>query len=285
MVKSEYKEIIYLDQVELTSALAQLQGGLKESLTATDSNTKATTEGDSIGGKIDGKLDTIIAKAALGANWNMSNQKQNSESVSQAMNIVFKDYQLERLLSELGDDLAELDDFPEEGSFVLAQGEFKMLDFKSIGTLVSGNTLKNLMRKIPDADDSQKTSWNKPAEEGFKSLGSLAELGIKMLPDTMMVLLPGATVYAQNSNFRLSSGQIGPLLASEREINILGVVESYAGASKMDMTTLSEGFSKGDFSNVGSFVSSLSENLLTALGVIKYGNQLIKPIAIYFKNN
>jgi hypothetical protein len=281
----DYKEIVYLDEVELTSALAQLQGGLKESLVATDNQVKGTTTGGNLGGNIDGKVDALIAKAALGANWNLTAEKQNSESVSQAMNVVFKDYQLERLLKELDDELQKKTDSVTEGSFVLIEGSFKLLDFSSMLTIVTGNTLKNLMKKIPDSTDSNKTCWNKQAEDGFKLMGYLADLGNKMLPDTMMVLLPNASVYAEKSNFRIATGQTGPLLASERKIHVLGVVESYAGNSKMDMDTLNNEFAKGDFSNIGSFISSFSENLLTDLGVIKSGNQLIKPIAIYFEND
>lgn len=284
MVKSEYKEIIYLDQIELTSALAQLQGGLKESLTATDSQAEGVKVGGNIGGNIDGKIDALLAKAALGANWDLSTQKHNSESVSQAINVVFKDYQLERLIEELGNDLSE-ENHPQEGSFIQAQGEFKLLDFNSIGTIVSGTALKNLMKKIPDPDNPQTTSWNKSTEEGFKLLGFLANLGSKMLPETVMILLPNASVYAEKNNFRVGSGQIGPLLASNREVHVIGIVESYAGNSKMDMDTLGTEIAKGDFSSVGSFISSFSENLLTSLGVIKNGNQLIKPIAIYFADN
>lgn len=42
---SMYKEIIYLDEIELNSALAQLQGGLKQSFTASNNNSESTKTG------------------------------------------------------------------------------------------------------------------------------------------------------------------------------------------------------------------------------------------------
>jgi hypothetical protein len=276
-----YKEIIYLDEVELTSALAQLQGGLKQSLVATDENRSITNSTDTATGQSSGDINAALAKATFGAGWESSTSQENQESISQAMNVVFKDYQLDRLIHELGDSLHPGEFETAEGDFVLERSEFKLLDFGSIVDIVDGTALKNIMKIIP-SEDGDGTNWDKSTESGFKQLGALAKLGTKMVPDSIILLLDNATIYAEKKNFRMSSAQLSPLMSTNRPINVLGIVEGFAGSEKMDMDNLTKPVADGNFANIGSMVSSLSETMLTSLNIIKKDNRLIKPIAVYF---
>lgn len=60
---STYKEIIYLDEIELNSALAQLQGGLKQSLTASSDHNQMTESSNTISGEGQANFSAVVAKA------------------------------------------------------------------------------------------------------------------------------------------------------------------------------------------------------------------------------
>lgn len=284
---SMYKEIIYLDEIELNSALAQLQGGLKQSFTASNNNSESTKTGSNASVKGDTNIGAVIAKAAFGAEWQKESEISNSESVGQAINVVFKDYQLERLIKTLGPRISDETNNVQEGNFVNLSGDFKLLNFSSISEVLEGNVLKNLLKQIPndESDPKKGTQWNKNTEKGFKLLKSLSDFCQKLTPDSTLILMNDAAIYAEQNNFRTNQGQISAINGTKRPIHILGIVESLAGSEKNDLDAVSASIGNGNYADLGGFVNSMSESILTALGIIKKGNKLIKPIAIYFENN
>lgn len=280
MPVNQYKEIIYLDETELTSALGQLQGGLKSSIVSTNQKNNSSSESLKTEGDAGAEFNAAVIKATLGTSLEETDTTANSTTFSKAINVVFGDYQLERLIHELGDNIKPSEFEPNEGDFVLATSSFQLLDFESTLEVLDGTTLKNVMKFIPDEDGG--TSWDKATEQGFKGLEAISKLGSRMIPNSIVFLLNNATVYAEKENFRMSPAQIRPLMSTSREITVLGIVEGFAGSEKMEMDKLSASFGSGNFGDVGAMVSAFSETLMTALKVIKIGNQLIKPIAIYF---
>ena len=283
---STYKEIIYLDEVELNSALAQLQGGLKQSFTASNNNNQSTKSGDTLSARGEANIGAVIAKAAVGAEWKKESEISNSESVGEAINVVFKDYQLERLIKTLGTHISSGIDNVQEGDFISVSGNFRLLNFTSISEVLDGHVLKDLMKQVPvDENDPKKgTQWDKDTEKGFKILKSLSDFCQKLTPDNTLILMDNAAIYAEQSNFRTNQGQIGTINGTQRQIHILGIVESFAGSEKNDLNVISTSIGQGNYADLGGFVNSMSESVLTSLGIIKKGNRLIKPIAIYFEN-
>lgn len=284
---STYKEIIYLDEVELNSALAQLQGGLKQSFTDSNSSNQSKKTGNNISVKGNANIGSVIAKAAVGAEWQKESEISNSESVGKAINIVFKDYQLERLIQTLGTHISSEIDNVQEGDFISVSGNFRLLNFTSISEVLDGHVLKNLMKQVPvDENDPKKgTQWDKNTEKGFKLLKYLSDFCQKLTPDNTLILMDNAAIYAEQSNFRTNQGQIGTINGTQRPIHILGIVESFAGSEKNDLNAIGASIGQGNYADLGGLVNSMSESVLTSLGIIKKGNRLIKPIAIYFENN
>lgn len=279
-----YKEIIYLDEVELTSALAQLEGGLKQSLQATDSTGNGVSETNAVSSHTKGNIGAAILSATYGSSWENTTAQINNESASQAMNVVFKDYQLERLLSLLENKRKLVHGEAGDGEFFLATGNFRVVDFSSIRNVLGDNTLKNVMTKLPHTEGETKP-WSKDVESSFKLLGSFSTLVDKMLPSTSIFSLDGSVAYAENSNLRIQSGQLGPIQATSREIKILGIVDGFVGSKQLNSDEVSQSIGQGDLGYLGNLVTSLSEMVLTSFNIIQKGDKLIKPIAIYFEND
>jgi hypothetical protein len=282
MTNNSYREIIYLDETELTSALAQFDGGLKQSLTATSATSSRSGHENQVNGKASGGFNALVASANGEAGYNYTTNKSNAKTVEEAMEIYFGDYELNQLLTRLKGILTDEND-SEEGTFIKTTSAFRLFDFATLNAALNVPLMKKIMSKIQN-EDGTGTQWDKGAEEGFKLMGSITEFAGNFVPDTILCSLNGATVYAEKSNFRMSSPQLNLLQSTNRKVTVLGITESVAGSPKNDMDKLANEMGNGQLDRLGTFASSFSETMLTALGITKKGNKLIKPIALYFED-
>lgn len=174
-----YKEIIYLDQIELDSALAQLEKGLKESVTNGDVSTQQVGESTTIKGNISGTLDGIFAKGSATTESDIASSSNNSEGISKTINVVLNDYKIERLIRILDktDSITVKKSALEaqDGEFILLQSEFKLIDFELFLNMTTSKGIKKLMQIVPGEDG--KSNWNKDTEKGFKLASNFAEMG------------------------------------------------------------------------------------------------------------
>jgi len=279
MADNEYKEIIYLDEIELASALAQIDGGLKQSLVATSGSTNSAGHSNSTGGQASGGFNALVAKAQGQASYQHTTSKSSEETAQEAMEISFGDYELEQLLTKLHNTLSVTS--TKEGKFTLISSEFHIFDFNNLSQAMDVKVLKDIMKRLP-SEVGEGTQWDKSTENGFNLMAKTAGLMNLLLPDSIILKLSSATVYAENSNFRMSPAQLNMLQGTNRKVTVLGLTEAQVGSKKNDMDTLAKEMEAGQVDRFGSFASSFAENLLTALGIMQKGNQLIKPIALFF---
>ncbi|WWL93657.1 hypothetical protein V6R94_08520 [Pediococcus acidilactici] len=113
-----YKEIIYLDSIELNSYLSQLDQGLIDSKQSSTSSGESTSDENTTKGQLGASFGINF-----GVNSELKNSETQTEAVNESINIYFKDYQLQRLL-----DKAEQDNLfpnePAEGDLIKITGEF-----------------------------------------------------------------------------------------------------------------------------------------------------------------
>lgn len=281
--QSDYKEIIYLDQIELDSALAQLEKGLKESIVNGDVSTQQAGESTTIKGNMSGTLDGIFAKGTATMESEIASNESNSEGISKTINVVLNDYKIERLIKILDktESITVRNSALEsqDGEFILLQSEFRLTDFELFLNMITSNGIKKLMQTIP-AENGNPT-WNKGIENGFKLSANIAEMGKTLFQNNILISAKDSISYAERKNFRMNSGQLQLLSGTNRSIFILGIVESKLGTKKNDIDEVTQSLDLG-LQELGNITSSLSELVLTSMGFAKENDRLIKPIAIYF---
>lgn len=280
-----YKEILYLDQIELDSALAQIEKGLRESLQKMETSTegKKTTSGDAVLAEL--KASIAVLQGQLNGQYSHSTESSNSESIGQAVNIVLSDYKIERLIKVLqnSDTIGLVNDIEtaSDGDFILIHSSFRLTDFAFSSQLFAASALKEVMKQIPSAEPG-KTNWDKDTEKGFKLMKSYSDLGNTLFKDNVLVQMDKLLSYAEKNNFRMNPGQLQQITGTNRNLFLLGIVESSVGSDKNDLDKITDIMSSGNLAAFGNMTSALSELILVGSSVAKKGDKLVKPIALYF---
>lgn len=80
----------------------------------------------------------------------------------------------------------------------------------------------------------------------------------------------------------MNEAQLNTLLLSNRKITIIGKIESAINYNILDTDQLVSEMA-ADTSKIPSFFPKFGFSLLSLMGLIKKGDRLVKPIAIYFQ--
>jgi len=264
----EHKEIIYLDTVEMSSTLAQLDHGLMESIQR--GNLSSSTNG-----KSSNKNGTMGMNAGLKAELaaNHSSSESRTDSEQKFVNIIFNDYQLDMLIKDLNSKkmLADVSE-SEEGDFVAIQSNFNFFDFNSLAVLDP-----NLYASFMKTTNQSSKSVNE-TKYAFKKIQVFGKLFATLMPDTYLIRTKNSLSVLERKNFRMNQGQAQMLSGSSREVTVLGIVQSTALSESRSM----DDFSNGDLSKIGGIMPSFTDTMLQSIGILNSGDRLIKPIAAYF---
>ncbi|MEK1368327.1 hypothetical protein HCY98_06860 [Limosilactobacillus fermentum] len=279
-----YKEMIYIDQLELDSALAQINQGLKESIQESNSSNETVTSTNKKDVTAKGGL-SLFAKVELDGSYSSETGQANGEAIGQNVTVVLNDYKVELLIDSLSAsqnfDLKRLASSANDGDFVLLDSQFSLLDFNFIQEVLDAKALKTLMKAIPDENGT--TSWNKNIESGFKLMQSYAALGDTFFKDNVIIRTNNAIAYSEKNNFRMNSAQLQQISGTTRNVKVLGIVESSLGSDKNNIDVLTQAMKDGgNLSTFGNVAPALSETIIESSGIAKKGDKLIKPIAVYF---
>jgi len=264
----DYKEIIYLDTIEMSSALAQLDHGLMESMQKSNTSSQTDKSSTNRNGGL-GLGVGIIGKVNAG----QSDSNAKTDSEQELINITFSDYQLERLLKGLKDKnvLNKLSN-SSDGDYVQIESEFQLYDFEGLARMDS-RLYERFMRST-----GQSKQGAAKAKNGFQNVQYLGEVLDTLLPDIALISTKDSLSFLEKGNLRINSGQIQIFSGSKRKIKLLGIVESTALTGERIMPD----FSKVSLNKIGNYIPAFSDTMLQSAGILNTGDKIIKPIAVYF---
>lgn len=281
-----YKEIIFLNETELYSALAQLNKGYIDSLIDKSSNNYKSGESDTSAGTagIEGGIPTVMKGAYKDTNSHTSSS-EDSESYGKDRNVVLNDYNLSNLIESLrNNNMLKILSASNEGDFVLFTSDFSLTDFKFSSKVLGaehGSGINSDVKNMMKSTDS----WSKEAEDNFKAIAHFMKFGNLMTQGNVLIRMNGATILASNSHFRMNNGELQSIAYTSRKLTVLGIVEAKTNEVSINSITSKLSESKpdiNDLSMIGSIVPSLSEMTFYASGLLKSGDRFIKPIALFF---
>lgn len=282
----KYKEIIFLNKVELYSALAQLNKGYVDSMINKSNNVtgNVTSDTSSNASGISGGIPSVIKGEYKGTDTHTTSS-EDTESFGKDFNVILNDYNLNNLISVLRKKqlLNELSD-SDEGDFILTTSSFTLIDFKFSSEVLSakhGNGINASLKNMMIASKS----WDKELESNFKLMAHFMDFGNLMTQGNILLHMDGATILADGSNFRMNNGELQSIAYSSRPITVLGIVEAKTENVNIDSiisNTLGNDNDIQDLSKFGNIVPALSEMTFFSSGLLKDGDRFVKPIALYF---
>lgn len=224
--------------------------------------------------KTKSRKETAEAKAILGAAYQHESRSKEAQTSSdstmdqRAIDTIYSNYAVNIIQKRLESEqlLHSSLDFP-DGSYTKIQSSFRLNDFERMATTLS---LSNpIFKSMADEDDDDDNSIEKAAQS-FNL----------MFPDTSLISLSGAAVFAENKNFRMSPAQRLMLPKRNSKITVLGIVEENLSSSDIN---IDEDYDEESESNISDFGSQIPMSGLGHFNLIKENDRLIKPIAIYFE--
>lgn len=286
-MENKYKEIIFLNKIELYSALAQLNKGYVDSMIDKSNNTSKSGASDSSSNNsgISGGIPSVIKGEYKGSDTHTTTS-EDTEGFGKDINVVLNDYNLNNLINllskkQLIKDLSSSD----EGDFVLTTSQFSLIDFKFSSEVLSsehGKGINSNLRNMMQATGG----WSKELESNFKLMAHFMSFGNLMTQGNILIHMDGATILANSAHFRMNNGELQSIAYSSRPISVLGIVEARTedvSIESISSNILGTGNNAAqDLSNFGNIVPALSEMTFFSSGLLKSGDRFVKPIALYF---
>lgn len=282
----QYKEIIFLNQTELYSALAQLNKGYTDSVVSKSSNDQenSTTNSNDSSAKFGAGIPSVLSGGYQGKKTHTT-ASSNSESFGKDLNVVLNDYNLNNLISSLDHrnmltDLEEAD----EGDFIIHKDTFTLVDFKFSSEVLADRKSHGINTDVKNMMKSS-DAWDKDIEKIFKDLARFMNFGNLITQGNILIHMDGLTMFADDKHFRMNNGELQSISFSSRPINVLGIVESKMDnidINDISSTIAGNGASINNLLSLANIVPSLSEITLSSTGLLHNGDCFVKPIAIYF---
>ncbi|MBL1056994.1 hypothetical protein JEM51_11370 [Ligilactobacillus agilis] len=280
------KEIIYTDEIQLNSLLAQLDEGLMTALELTNQalsgkGKTATTSGD-LG--INGGIGILNGNSSLSGTKSLSETEHNMSQ--QVVKTIYNDYAINVLEERLGTKLKRLS-VALEGNLVKYTAPFKLFNPQAME-----NMMDNFKGIMPYLDLSNELEALEEFDSGIELLSFATKL---TSGDCIFSFGDGkAIAIAPIDNFRRTIGQLQAIQASKSKLTILGLVETIVNDDLLsfDNNSSTNNYSGTDSDSVdtkflaefiNTFAPKINFLILFLLGFIKPGAKIIHPIAIYFE--
>ncbi|GET06776.1 hypothetical protein SY212_18060 [Ligilactobacillus agilis] len=280
------KEIIYTDEIQLNSLLAQLDEGLMTALELTNQalsgkGKTATTSGD-LG--INGGIGILNGNSSLSGTKSSSETEHNMSQ--QVVKTIYNDYAINVLEERLGTKLKRLS-VALEGNLVKYTAPFKLFNPQAME-----NMMDNFKGIMPYLDLSNELEELEEFDSGIELLSFATKL---TSGDCIFSFGDGkAIAIAPIDNFRRTIGQLQAIQASKSKLTILGLVETIVNDDLLsfDNNSSTNNYSGTDSDSVdtkflaefiNTFAPKINFLILFLLGFIKPGAKIIHPIAIYFE--
>lgn len=316
------KEILYLDTDLMNSILAQLDEGLINSFSLEESNQESETEGQqSLRGKsagIDAQIsaDTGIFGGGgvkigtrLGGNGTESTNESKTilEGQKDILNKAFHDYALDILLNKLNDSDSIKDNKNSllEGDLYKGESPYKFYDFEllknildvdSIGKIMSFNTdeddLKEAKRIVskasPNSKERGKLTWatqlvkeheeRKPILTLFKQMELMSGYFSNSLRDLSLIKANNFLAIIKKQHLRESPESLSLRPDNSRSVKylfrIIGKKDKVFDGLEVEELPIA------DFNEIPNMIFDI---MLGSFDIIKKGDYLVTPIAIYYE--
>lgn len=315
------KEIIYLDTDIMNSMLAQLDEGLINSFSLEQSNQETESEGQqSSRGKragINGQLnvDTGLFPGGgikLGANLgNDGNESTNTsrtilEGQKDILNKAFHDHALEILLKKLTESrLLKYSDIDNEGDLFLLDSPYKFYDFSLIKNILDVKTISKFMtsgvteeelkeanritkKQNPTVSERQKLIWakqvieqdkhNQTSIKGLELMESLSGYFSKSFNDHILIKAENNLGFAKRKYLRETTESLSLRPDQSRSVKILA--RMIGKKEKVSDENSLSSFNPSDLDTIPTYFFDV---MLGSFGIIKKGDILMTPIAIYYE--
>lgn len=319
----KYKEIIHLDTDTMNSILAQLDAGIINSFSIEENeqqtDTLGTTEDTSTQARARGKIEASSGALPLGSvsfegaltGKNGAGQNRSTailEGQKDILNKAFHDYSLELLLQDLREnDLLKEEEDLKAGEICLIQGSFKFYDFELLTSTTDFEGIRKLMlHEIEDIplnlnkaqqilaktnptakereqlEDAQKVvdahEAAQPIVQMLSQLNIISRLAGNLLNELALIKVENYIGLVEKSKLRESSEALSFRTDLTREAKFLfqmiGEKKSVFGDYGTTM------FSEADLDKVPNMILDI---VLGSFQIIKRGDTLIKPIAIFYE--
>lgn len=312
------REFIYIDNVEINSILAQLNGGLETVLTKTDSFEESSLTRSDLGGEINGKGSIgfpalVNGKAGGSLKANKGTGSEDSVGQESSRQTVYNDYSVEVLEKHLKENmlLKTLNDELRYGDIIKLNENFDLIDFKSLKTVSE----KDIMKKIMSYADTSETQGIAKLQKDINILqkqvkgNQVLKEKLNGYKDTLKKLTKEQEENEKNieaihilAEFGSHSFNNTILLSGETFISYAKNENFRMNSSQLGMLMnnprkgiiigvienkfsnngidLQEDFEAKDIGKIGSF---LTTTLLQNFNLAQSDSYMIKPLAIYFE--
>lgn len=312
------REFIYIDNVEINSVLAQLNGRLETVMTKTNSLEESFSDNFHDGGEISGSgsLGTaLLAKGEAGMSLNSSidSGSENAQGKETSKQTVYNDYSVEVLENCLKENelLKTPSDSLRYGDIVKFNDRFDLIDFKAL----EATTEKETLKKILSYSEDDGTKDIKQTENKIRQIKSqvkkhpeikdqlkILESELKRLKSEKSGMTDGIEAIHTLAEFGSNSFSNTTLISSESFISYAKNENFRMNNSQLGMLMnnprkgiiigvienkfsnngidLQENFEAKDIGKIGSF---LTTTLLQNFNLAQSDSYMIKPLAIYFE--
>lgn len=218
-------------------------------------------------------------EASINGELGTNNSDTNSEMYQEAISTVYHDYAVNIMTKELDNaKLLKATTKQNEGSFVQLTSNFSIIDPISVSSRIDDEAASFML----NFDENSTYAEHQEAKQGFDLISHFGSLLNKLFPESMLISTNNALTIAEKSNFRMNESQLKSLILAKRKITILGKVESIIHEEDLDANKITESVTNNPL-EVINLMPKFSFYVLSALGLIKKEDRLIKPIAIYFE--
>ncbi|MBS0955903.1 DUF6414 family protein [Lactiplantibacillus plantarum] len=264
------KEYIYFDSIEISSILSQLDDGLVtvqrkllQALQGTEERSEEGRETD-----LEGGVNAVAKAVAQHKSKSIHGTVNQDQTInSSSIESVYNDYAVNVIIKRLQSlqKIYNTTDCP-NGSIIKITADYSMFEF----TDAAGLFKSSFVNKMMGMDD----------EDG-QSAKAILDLLDNTTADSALIKLQRALVIAKNNNFRMNLAQRQMLHFRKDKITVLGMIQAKITAADFDMNSFNDFENHPEF--IGDVATRLSMFLWSYLKIIKKGDRLIKPIAIYFE--
>lgn len=275
------KEIIYLNSQELDSILAQLSKGVTESKVESHNNTTSRSMHSSHSGSVQAKLGIKFSNLGGSTSSSKTAGLIQDELFGENNNVVLNDYKLDLLLDNENIN-AKSFKAADEGDLLLYKNSFQLSDFKLASSMISGKT-PNKINPTIKYFLKESGSFDTDTQTGVKRISYYFQLLNSLLGNNLLLKMPGLIAFTDIASFRINSGERQFISLTNRQLNVLGIVETI---NKKDEKGLNEDLANiaknGDLSQLSAVIPYLTETILNTSGLLNKNDKFVRPIALFF---
>lgn len=279
------KEFIYLDASFLHSFIAQIYGGLPSTFTnetqESRTQTHIDTKQEEILSELHGSLNVAIAKMDA----KITPKETRGESISLAQLDVGKEIISKQLHDNAVDELIEhlrennlLIDYPdtiELNKYILYRSSFKIIDIEYLKLL----TRKDFNHLLGLNKQSGKSGNKQTGAVSINDIGKILDFFSAIMPSDIFIKQDGILSPLKKEYLRVQPKELLFKYSENTKVCLLGKV-----TKEIDSAALLQDFEFTSFLSISDMMMGLASGLMAQFEVIKRGDYIVSPIAIFFES-